>query len=420
MNHGVFDFEASSDDDYVDQGGDARASSHIPGDRSSHIALRNWGDIAIAILDALPMGALLLDSENNVLALNKTFARWYEASGDEKKLHEWLDEILEESGPTSIRNPAEFSFMQHVTLHLAEPYGTRNMTVRQVRLENSERLIMLQDVTEELTSDDRRRANAELRALLAAINDLIMVIDIQGEYLQVAPTAPELLYRASTELVGKNVRDVFPPDLADQFLENAHTVVQAGKVLSMEYTVNVRGRDTIFLGTISRLSDSAVLFVTRDITERRAVEAALERNIRQEELIRAQSSLLEQLSTPLIPISDDVVVVPLIGTLDAVRVQRVLDTLIVGISSKGSKTAIIDVTGVPAMDGAAADGLLRISRAARLLGARVIFTGIGPEVARTLVEIGSELGGLVTTGTLQHGIEKATRKNVVALPKRRI
>jgi rsbT co-antagonist protein RsbR len=129
--------------------------------------------------------------------------------------------------------------------------------------------------------------------------------------------------------------------------------------------------------------------IERDVTEQHAAAAAL-----------------EGLSTPLIPLSDTVMVMPLIGLMDSRRAQQVLDTLLHGVANAGAEIAIIDITGVSVVDTQVANVLVRAAQAVTLLDAQVMLTGIRPEVAQTLVGLGAELP-IVTRSTLQKGIEYA-------------
>ena len=126
-----------------------------------------------------------------------------------------------------------------------------------------------------------------------------------------------------------------------------------------------------------------------------------------EEVIRMQAAMLEELSTPLIPLSDAVVIMPLVGNIDSRRAEQILAVVSQGVVSKGARVAIIDITGVPTVDTHVASVLIRASQAVRLLGAEVVLTGIRSKVARALVELGVDLGGLVTRGSLQAGITYA-------------
>ena len=144
-----------------------------------------------------------------------------------------------------------------------------------------------------------------------------------------------------------------------------------------------------------------------DITERKIAEEAQRQTSLQEEIIRAQDAALAELSTPLIPITDSVVVMPLIGSVDSRRAQQVMETLLEGIGETRAQTAILDITGVPVVDTQVANALVRAAQAARLLGASVVLTGIRPEVAQTLVGLGVDLSGITTRSSLQSGIATA-------------
>lgn len=145
----------------------------------------------------------------------------------------------------------------------------------------------------------------------------------------------------------------------------------------------------------------------RDMTP--FLEAERQRVELQQQVIEAQRAALRELSIPLVPLADGVIAMPLIGTLDAMRTQEVMERLLSGIVQQRVHTAILDLTGVRAVDAPVADGLLGIARAAKLLGARVILTGIGPEIAQTLVHLQSDLGGILIKGNLQAGIAHALR-----------
>lgn len=137
-----------------------------------------------------------------------------------------------------------------------------------------------------------------------------------------------------------------------------------------------------------------ILGVLQDITERKNAELT----------IQQQAAAIAELSTPLIPISEEILVMPLIGILDSRRAQQIVATLLQGITGTGAKVAILDITGVPVVDTQVANALLQTARAVKLLGAEVVLTGIRPDVARTLVALGVELGNIITRGTLQAGI----------------
>jgi len=129
-----------------------------------------------------------------------------------------------------------------------------------------------------------------------------------------------------------------------------------------------------------------------------------------DQIIQAQAVALRELSSPLIPISDNVLVMPLIGAIDSGRAQQVLETLLAGIASHAAHLVIVDITGVPLIDTQMANALIRTAQAVKLLGAQVVLTGIRPEVAQTLVGLDLDLRGIVTCSTLQAGIVYGLRR----------
>ncbi|MEP7120250.1 MAG: PAS domain-containing protein [Byssovorax sp.] len=149
--------------------------------------------------------------------------------------------------------------------------------------------------------------------------------------------------------------------------------------------------------------------VIMDITARKLAERAQEQL--ENEMIAAQAEALAELSTPLLPISGDVLVMPLIGVVDAARTAQVAEVLLEGMNAARARVAIVDLTGVPSLDSDAADGLLRAARSVGLLGAEVVLTGLRPEVARTLVALGTDFSGLTTCRTLEGGLAHAARRS---------
>src|SRR5438477_6565804 len=120
-----------------------------------------------------------------------------------------------------------------------------------------------------------RDADAELEALFAAINDVILVLDAEGRYVKIAPTNPSLLYRPAAELLGKTLREVFDGAQAEQFMEYIRTALQTRTTVHFEYSLPIGGREVWFSGAISPMSRDQVVLVGRDMTERRLAEREL-------------------------------------------------------------------------------------------------------------------------------------------------
>lgn len=141
------------------------------------------------------------------------------------------------------------------------------------------------------------------------------------------------------------------------------------------------------------------LTCVRDVSAERRSER--ERHAAQEALMAAERS------TPLIPITRDIRVIPLIGSLDGDRGQRLMEVALAGVRRDGVRVCIIDVTGARSLDTRAAASLHATARALRLLGAQVVLTGIGVEAAQTLSGLGIALSEVIVRGTLESGIAEA-------------
>lgn len=119
-----------------------------------------------------------------------------------------------------------------------------------------------------------------------------------------------------------------------------------------------------------------------------------------ESIISRQQQELMELSTPVVQLWDNVLALPLIGTLDSERTQVVMENLLEKVVETGASIAIIDITGVPTVDTLVAQHLLKTVAAARLMGADCIISGIRPQIAQTIVHLGINLADIITKATL--------------------
>ncbi|MFI7543723.1 STAS domain-containing protein [Actinoplanes sp. NPDC049599] len=137
-----------------------------------------------------------------------------------------------------------------------------------------------------------------------------------------------------------------------------------------------------------------------------------------EELISDQAEQLLELSTPVVKLWEGVVAVPLVGTLDSARAQVVMERLLQTLVDTGSPYAIIDITGVPAVDTQVAQHILKTVVAARLMGADCIISGIRPQIAQTIVALGIEFGDIATKSSLADALRHVLRQNDVKAARR--
>lgn len=154
---------------------------------------------------------------------------------------------------------------------------------------------------------------------------------------------------------------------------------------------------------VSTTMDRLALFVTEEYQRRR------------EQTIRRQREEMEELATPVVKIWDGILALPLVGTLDTRRSQMVTESLLEAIAQSGSEVAILDLTGVPAIDTRMAQLLMRTVAAARLMGARCILSGIRPQIAQTIVHLKIQLGDIETESTLASALRSAFRRSGLAV-----
>ncbi|MDG6105151.1 STAS domain-containing protein [Dactylosporangium aurantiacum] len=137
-----------------------------------------------------------------------------------------------------------------------------------------------------------------------------------------------------------------------------------------------------------------------------------------ESVIADQTEQLLELSTPVVKLWEGVVAVPLVGTLDSARAQVVMEKLLQTLVDTGSGYAIVDITGVPAVDTQVAQHILKTVVAARLMGAECIISGIRPQIAQTVVALGIEFGDIVTKANLADALLHAMRASGVEVIRR--
>jgi anti-anti-sigma factor len=146
-----------------------------------------------------------------------------------------------------------------------------------------------------------------------------------------------------------------------------------------------------------------------ELTQREQAERGREEL--QAQMLEAQRVRLSELSTPLIPITDQIMVLPLIGTLDAERAAQVLEVVLTGAARHRARVVILDITGIKHIDTGVIGTLARTVAALRLLGAEAVITGISPEVAQAMVQLEVDMSGLLTMATLQSGIAFALQRS---------
>lgn len=215
------------------------------------------------------------------------------------------------------------------------------------------------------------------------------------------------------KIIGQPLEHYLLPEEAAKAYKRFQACLDSGAPLQVEDTYRLpNGEFHMDLTYIPLRNDegtiSQIVLITQNMTERK--QRLQDEQLRQAELIEQQAATLAELSTPLLAISETTVVMPLVGAIDTRRVQHIMNTLLSGVAERRATTVILDITGVSVVDTQVANALIQSAQAVKLLGAEAVLTGIRPEVAQTLVQLGVSLQGVVTRGTLQDGIAYALKR----------
>ncbi|MDI3291189.1 PAS domain-containing protein [Polyangium sp. 15x6] len=389
-------------------------------------AARHRADLYQAVFESLPIPAVVHDAEGWVVEINRKNREFCAIPARELVIGK--HNLLEDPDAVARGYAAhleratrgEASVMPPTSFNTAE-VGFENAEDRELWSESSYQPVDVAgrryvvsvnlDVTQRIRV---QRALEESQQFLVGILEnapsLVYVKDLAGRYLLVNRQVEQFLRMDRADLLGKTDAELFPPEAAESYSASDALVLRTGEPVVREDVMPLEGGVVAYVTTKFPLRDAegkpiAVCSISVDVTTQKEAEARA-REL-QDEMLGLQEAALRALSTPLLPIAEGVVVMPLIGHIDARRAEQVLETLLPGIVQNQASMVILDVTGVPVVDEQVASALVQAARAVELLGAEVVLTGIQPAMARTLVEIGAELGRMRTRSTLQGGIALA-------------
>lgn len=375
------------------------------------------------VIDALAVPIFYKDAEGRYVGCNEAFAAFLGRSRTEI-----IGKTAYDLAPTHLAEVYHQADMRLMHQRTAQVYEAEVKSAsgesRFVQFskapifDNAGNVIGLVGAIQDITG--RRKAEQETARLMEILEntpDVIGMADAQGQVVYMNKAGRRLRGLSSdADLAGMQIADFYPAWAAKIIYEQAiPTADRHGHWSGDVAVVNARGEEI----PVSQVllahhdADGKLAYVTgimRDISERQKAERALREREIQEQVIEAQRAALRELSTPLLPISSDVVVMPIIGTVDSARAQQIMDTLLEGVGEHHASLAILDITGVKVMDTQVAGALLHAAHAVRLLGAQVVLSGIRPEIAQTLVHIGIDMRDIVTRGTLQQAIAFALER----------
>ena len=256
------------------------------------------------------------------------------------------------------------------------------------------------------TGQTSAETQALLHLLIDSIKDYaIITLDARGHVLSWNPAAERLKGWKADEIVGQHFSRFYPPeDVQGGKTEmELKVATQEGRFEDEGWRVRKDGSRFWANVVITALRDSEGKLrgfgkVTRDLTARREAE----------EMIRSQAQeILEMAAVPVVQVWDGILLVPLIGSLNSQRTQQLMDVLLNRVMETASPVALLDITGVPAIDTQTAQHLIETIAAVRLLGSEVVLTGVRPSIAQTLVHLGIDLSNVSTRSSLSAGLRTA-------------
>ncbi|MCY1005093.1 PAS domain S-box protein [Nannocystis pusilla] len=274
------------------------------------------------------------------------------------------------------------------------------------------------DVTrerEQLAQLEPRLQDAKVYEKLFRVSvGLLVTLDSNGYFRHANPSWERLLGWSPEEMTARPFIEFVHPD------DRPATVAEAAALFEGKMTIRFDNRYQCKDGTYKWLAWTAYMDPSEDESTRLVYGTAHDVTSYKELLGEFERTLarlrdtMEAMSTPFIPITERIVVMPLVGQMDADRIHQVMTVALEGVQSTHVQVVILDVTGLRDLDTRVARALLDTAKGLQLLGARTILTGIRPSLAQTLVGLGLDLGSIVTKGTLQSAIASALKNDLAS------
>jgi rsbT co-antagonist protein RsbR len=257
-----------------------------------------------------------------------------------------------------------------------------------------------------LLPDQSGMSRELLQLLVDTVRDYaIIFLDPEGRVLTWNSAAQRLKGWTADEIIGQHFSRFYPQeDLQRGKTElELRVAVEEGRFEDEGWRVRKDGTRFWANVVITALRDKDGKLrgfgkVTRDLTERRLAE---------ERIKKQAQEIFEMAVVPVVQVWEGIVMVPLIGTLDSQRTNQLMERLLQRVAETGSSVALVDITGVPAIDTQTAQHLIETISAVRLMGAEVVLTGVRPAIAQALVHLGIDLANVTTRPSLAGGLSMA-------------
>ena len=265
----------------------------------------------------------------------------------------------------------------------------------------------VRDITDRKKAEDEiRRSQERFETLFEHSPDPIMLI-VDGRYVDCNQAALDMLGADNKSIIrNTDPADISPeyqPDgkrSSDKTGELIGLTLEKGRLQFEWVHLRLNGEEfwvEVALSVVDLDGQQAIYTVWRDIAERKEAE----------QRIKEQAEAISELSTPVVKLWDEVILLPIVGMMDTERSQQMTERVLTSVVQDEARVVILDVTGVAVIDTAVARHLLQTVNAVRILGAEVVITGFSPASAQTLAQLGVDFSELKTRGSLRAGVEEA-------------
>jgi rsbT co-antagonist protein RsbR len=245
-----------------------------------------------------------------------------------------------------------------------------------------------------------------LQLLVDTIRDYaITILDPRGYVTTWSPAAERLKGYRADEIVGRHFSAFYTPEevASGKCVRELEVATREGRFEDEGWRVRKDASCFWASVVITALRDAQGNLrgfgkVTRDLTDRKNSEDRLREQAKE---------ILEMATVPIVQVCEGIMLVPLIGMLDSARTQQLMERLLLRLTETASPVALLDITGVPAIDTQTAQHLIETIKAVRYVGADVVLTGVRPAIAQTLVHLGIDLSNVATRSSLTAGLRVA-------------
>jgi methyl-accepting chemotaxis protein len=256
-------------------------------------------------------------------------------------------------------------------------------------------------IASDVTTLKLETAEAQGKVTAIELSQGTIEFDMDGTIIRANESFLDIIGYSLDEVKGKHHR-MFCDDTYSESAEYTDfwATLRSGTFQHGEFKrIGKNGREVILRATYNPIFNLKnepvkVLKIAEDVSKQRRMEGEREK----------QQALIMEMSTPVMQLWDNILLLPVVGLVDSKRVQLIMETALQKILDYQAKLLILDIQGVPAVDSAVANHLIQITKATRLMGCTSIVTGISPDISQALVNLGIDLGDIQTQATLKDGV----------------